>query len=525
MPSYRSLHDLRTPLEFNSRADWEQVRDWLRRQLAVSLGQLPAPPSPTIQGECFGRWEGPGYTCEKVAIESLPGFFLTGNLYRPTQSREPQPVVLCPHGHWEDGRLHDRDPLGSVPARCIHLARQGCLVLSYDMVGYNDSCQLTHRQTTSDPAWGFSMMALQTWNSRRALDFMLNLPGSDPERVGITGASGGGTQSFVMMALDDRLTAAAPIVMVSLKMQGGCICENAPLLRLHASNLEIAATFAPKPLFLGSCTRDWTRHTPERERPAMERIYQLYQAGDQVQGLHVDDGHNYNLDMRQAVYGFFDQCFFGGTGEPQEEETKAPRPPHPDRLVWWGRPAPEPLTLAEIHALWRERQQAALKPILDDPTQIQAKLLPLLPHALACTPDGSSPSDFTIDLHAQQQGDKLHVAGPPPEVNYPPEITHADTYNTPPLLQQAHAIRQALQSTGATALGGDAKASPACLLAATLSPGLKTLDLDLSQFRPQDDASWDTTFPTPFLRQIGGLTTLRAALDQHGIRVSGLPVS
>ena len=131
-----------------------------------------------------------------------------------------------------------------LQAKCALLARMGCVVFHYDMLGYADSTAIPHRAGFTDPLallYLQSQMGLQTWNSIRALDFVCGLPDVDRSRIGVTGGSGGGTQSFMLAALDDRVTAAFPAVMVSTAMQGGCICENAPYLRVGTGNIEIAA--------------------------------------------------------------------------------------------------------------------------------------------------------------------------------------------------------------------------------------------------------------------------------------------
>ena len=179
-------------------------------------------------------------------FESLPGFFVTGNLYRPIGDG-PFPAVLSPHGHWTYGRL-ENTPTTSGPARAIGLARQGFVVFTYDMVGYNDSQQLPHTfGGRREHLWGLSLAGLQLWNGIRALDFLETLPYVRRDALAATGESGGGTQTFLLAAVDSRVKVAVPVNMISLHMQGGCLCENPPGLRLDTTNVEIAATIAPRP--------------------------------------------------------------------------------------------------------------------------------------------------------------------------------------------------------------------------------------------------------------------------------------
>jgi hypothetical protein len=186
----------------------------------------------------------------------------------------------------------------------------GCVVFFYDMVGYADSKQLTHRVGFTDADAELrlqSFMGLQTWNSIRALDFLLSLPDVDPNRVGVTGASGGGTQTFILGAIDDRPAAAFPAVMVSTAMQGGCVCENCSHLRVGTGNVELAALFAPRPLGM-SAANDWTNEIETKGLPELKRLYALYGAEDKVMGrCFLQFGHNYNQVSREVMYNFFNE--------------------------------------------------------------------------------------------------------------------------------------------------------------------------------------------------------------------------
>ncbi len=300
--------DLNTPYTFPNytKAEWTEKADALRQQIRVANGLIPTHEPTPLNVQIFGKIEREDYTVEKVYFEPFPGFFTTGNLYRPKGKTGPFPGIVTPHGHWGRGRLEDIER-GSIPARCINFAKQGYVVFAYDMIGYNDSDkQIEHRfGGAREGLWGLSAMGLQLQNGIRAIDFLQNLSDVDKERIGCTGASGGGTQTFILTAVDERIKVSAPVNMISATMQGGCRCENAPNLRLDASNLEIAALMAPRPLLLVSATGDWTVNTPTVEYPAIRSVYAHFDAEDKVHQIQVDAEHNYNKESREAVYAWF----------------------------------------------------------------------------------------------------------------------------------------------------------------------------------------------------------------------------
>jgi dienelactone hydrolase len=296
---------------FTSLNAWEDRKAFLRNQILVSAGLSPMPEKTPLHPQIFGKIEGRGYTIEKVLIETLPGFYLGGNLYRPRDENTKHPGVLNPHGHWQYGRL-ENEPIDSGPAFGISLARQGYVVFAYDMVGYTDTIQVPHRfGSPTQRLWSFGPLGLQLWDSIRALDFLSSLDDVDSSRIGMAGASGGATQTMLLTAVDDRVQFSSPVNMISAFMQGGDLCENAPGLRLNTSNVEIAAMFAPKPMLVVSDTTDWTRNVPREEYPAIKRIYDLYGKGDQVSVVQFEAVHNFNQQSREAVYKFFAQANSG----------------------------------------------------------------------------------------------------------------------------------------------------------------------------------------------------------------------
>ncbi len=319
-----TLDTLRTFPPIKTQAEWEARRNAIREQILVSCGLAPLPPKTPLKARVFGKVVRDGYTIEKVSFQTYPGFYLAGNLYRPLPGAvaTTHPGVLIAHGHWDEGRMADT-PNGSIPARAITFARQGYVAFTYDMVGYNDTRQVTHRVWANDRRhwlWGISEMGLQTWNSLRALDFLLTLPDVDKNRLAITGESGGGTQTMMLGAIDDRLAAVGPCVMVSHSMQGGCLCENAPGLRVDYSNMEIAACAAPKPQIMVGAAGDWTRTMLTVEGPSVASIYALYGKPDNLEYALFPFNHNINQTSREAVYSFFGKTLLHETNAAKLKE-------------------------------------------------------------------------------------------------------------------------------------------------------------------------------------------------------------
>lgn len=343
------------------KAAWEETRDRIRRRMLIACGLWPMPEKTPLNAKIFDRVERDGYSVEKVHFEARPGFLVTGNLYRPLGDG-PYPAVACPHGHWKNGRLENTD-VCSVPARCITLARMGIVSFSYDMLGYNDSLQFGHSIMQPEwTLWGIHSFSLQLWSSIRVLDFLESLPYVDKERLGCTGASGGGTQTFALSAIDSRVKVSAPVNMISCSMQGGCVCENAPLIRLGVSNMEIGAMMAPRPMLMVSATGDWTRETPRVEFPAIREIYALYGAAANVENHHVDAGHNYNQESREAMYRFFGKHLLGGDWSAYTEPPFEMEPIENLRVFPDGK-LPEGLPTAEqiIESIKQERKDTWAK--------------------------------------------------------------------------------------------------------------------------------------------------------------------
>ena len=353
-----------------TKAGWEKQARAIRERVLVATGLWPMLPKEPLHAVIHGKIDRGDYTVEKVFFASLPGHYVTGNLYRPAKIVGKVPGVLCPHGHWANGRLYDagekeaqkqleqhaeqhmsgaRYPL---QARMVGLARLGCVVFHYDMVGYADSKPLDHFGGITDAEADLRLQSecgLQTFNSIRALDFLQSLPDVDPQRIGVTGASGGGTQTFLLGAVDPRPAVAFPAVMVSTNMQGGCVCENADLLRVGINNVAIAALFAPKPMAM-SGAHDWTIDIERKGLPELKHIYGFYGESDNVFARCFPQfAHNYNQVAREMMYGWFNAHLGLDRKAPIVEADF--QPIEPDNLHVYDKEHPQPTDAKDTKAL------------------------------------------------------------------------------------------------------------------------------------------------------------------------------
>jgi dienelactone hydrolase len=415
--------------------EWEVRKQHLREQVLVANGLWPLPEKEPLKPTIRGAVERDGYTVKKVFFASTAGHSVTGNLYEPIGRYEhKRPGVLFAHGHWKDGRFHDAGEAAAAksvktgaesdPARGrffmqaipVQLARMGFVVFQYDMVGYADSTAIPHIAKSGVPhPEGFadaqgelrlqSLMGLQTWNSVRALDFLESLPNVDPKKIGITGASGGGTQTFLLAAIDDRVAAAFPAVMVSTAMQGGCVCENCSLLRVGTGNIELAALFAPKPMAM-SAADDWTKDLMTKGFPDLQKTWKLYGAEDKVAAkAWLEFPHNYNQPAREFMYSWFDKHLNGGKGGPVAEKPFEPIPPKELSVFDAEHPRPkDELGAAEVRQRMTAASEAQMAKLLPNDAGQLKKFRAVVGPALAAVV-----GDAELPVHVAPVGNSRHA--------------------------------------------------------------------------------------------------------------------
>ncbi|MHB8900919.1 MAG: acetylxylan esterase family protein [Thermoguttaceae bacterium] len=446
----------------SSLKDWDARKGYVRRQILVAAGLWPAPTKTPLNPVVHGKVDCGEYTVEKVYFESVPGFFVTGNLYRPKNPAGKVPGVLFAHGHRQDARLYLNSPdnvrreiaaggerfeqsgRSSFQCLCVQLARMGCVVWQWDMLSDSDSIQLSrevvHTFAKQRPEmntvenWGLhspqaeahaqNILGLQTWNSVRGLDFLLGLPEVDPERVAVTGASGGGTQTMLVSAIDDRVRLSFPVVMVSTSMQGGCTCENASLLRVDTGNIEFAALFAPKPLGMNSAD-DWTKEMFTKGFPELQLLYATYGVKNNVllvRGEHFP--HNYNAVTRSAFYTFLNKHFQLGFPSPVIERDFEPL--SRDQLSVWdaAHPAPkaaDPKFERQLLRWLTDDAEKQLRTAAATPEGLRAEIGPAVEVLIGRTWSKAGQVQWN-PADSQDRGDYLEMAGALVNKNYGEEV-------------------------------------------------------------------------------------------------------
>ncbi len=410
---------------------WQTRSQTLKDRVLIANGLWPMPDKTPLGAVIHDRSERDGFVTEKVYFESFPGHFVTGMLFRPATDNSlgirdgKRPGVLCPHGHggrllrYDDdelaelietgGEVHENSGRSPRYARCAHLARMGCVAFVFDMLGYADSQQVSfetsHRHADPRPEENDrsrpclysidadlnlqSVMGWQTWNAIRALDFLASLPDVDAERLGVTGGSGGGTQTILVGAIDPRVKVSFPNGMVSTSMQGGCYCENCNYLRVDTGNVELAALLAPRPQGM-TAADDWTRDMMTDGYPELKKLYTMLGAADNVMCralLHFP--HNYNYVTRATMYPLMAK-HLGLPDDVPLVEQDAELPPDEDLHVWNdSHPMPAETGIPHerrVLAWWKE--------------QSDAKLAESLPGSGADRAAGPQPKSPLAEFHA-----------------------------------------------------------------------------------------------------------------------------
>lgn len=285
--------------QYNTIAEWEKRKQELKTCIleAMQLSHLPAAPASKPISTSQRKFD--GYTVENIALEILPGLWINGSLYKPAKYKGKIPAIANPDGHWDKQRYR-----ADCQYRCAAFARMGAMAFSYDLFAWGESLLQfkteDHRRSLA--------MTIQVLGSIRILDYLLSLKDVDANRVAMTGGSGGGSQTVLMTAIDDRIKVSAPVVSLSSYFYGGCPCESGMPIHSCAGrtdNIELAAMAAPRPQLVVSDGGDWTDRMPEHDFPYLQKMYSWYNKKENVSNVHLpEEKHDFGINKRIAVYEF-----------------------------------------------------------------------------------------------------------------------------------------------------------------------------------------------------------------------------
>lgn len=290
--------------KYHDQQSWEKRKAEIRPALYEALLLAPLPPKPASKPIITAKRMMDGYTVENIAIEIMPGLYINGSIYKPLKIKGKIPVVLSPDGHWEKHRYR-----ADCQIRCATIARMGAMAVSYDLFAWGESgLQFKYEDHRRSLAH-----TVQTLGGIRILDYMMSLPETDKNRVGISGGSGGGSHTVLMAAMDERIKLSAPVVSLSSYFYGGCPCESGMPIHLAAggtNNVELAAMTAPNPMLVVSDGADWTAEMPQHDFPYLQKMYAYYGAGAKVENVHLPtEKHDFGVNKRIALYNFLVKNF------------------------------------------------------------------------------------------------------------------------------------------------------------------------------------------------------------------------
>ncbi len=300
--------------------EFESYKDRVIKNLWKCFGWKPNKKT-NLHARITGKTDMGDYIMEKLLFESMPGIYVTANVFVPKNITFPVPAILCPHGHWENGRYQQQ-----VQSRGIGLAKLGYIALMLDDYGFGERKYTGHRNTYFLFPTGITLEGLQIWDNMRAVDYLLTRDDVDPEKIGITGASGGGNQTMYTGALDPRIKVVIPtasiVTLKGLYFRGiGCVCETTPNLLRYADLWDVTVVTAPKPLLFNNTVLDpiFPISTAREAFYLTKNIYKAIGEEEKVAKVETFAKHDYNKSQREATYGWFDHWFKNKAGFHTEE--------------------------------------------------------------------------------------------------------------------------------------------------------------------------------------------------------------
>lgn len=340
----RADDDVMAPLQFNpfvksqaaalrqkdeapqSKDEWEHRRALLKQHLAAAWGGFPDQPC-DLMPQKLGEFERDGYRVEKLIFQTRTGVWMTANAYVPDKQGR-LPAILNVHGHWSGAK---QDPI--VQSRCIAAARLGFFVLSVDAFGAGErglgkKLGEYHGEMVGATLLpiGLPLSGLQVYENMRAVDYLQTRPEVDPEKIGITGASGGGNQTMYAGAFDERFKCVVPTCSVGTYLAylsaACCMCEVVPGALTFTEEGDVLGLAANRGLMVTSATQDAFQFSVDEARKSIARAQSIAALYPDATVMHtiIDSPHAYNKPMREAMLGWMTKHLKGeGDGSPITE--------------------------------------------------------------------------------------------------------------------------------------------------------------------------------------------------------------
>jgi len=332
------------PLVVRRGPDWESRRRQLREKVLEITGLEPLPKRVPLDVRQSAPLDHPWCTVRRVYYQLWPGVYSSGLLFMPKQFRErPAPAMLSPHGHWQSGNAHPE-----VQRRCLNFARLGYVTFSSTQNHYEDL------------SIGVSHQTLMMWNNIRALDYLESLPEVDKKKIGVAGASGGGLQTEMLVALDDRVKAATIVGLtcdfreIMFSHTSHCVCNHFPGVMRLTDHPEISTLGLPAPVQYLTMD-DWTKKFQKQNFPAIQQLYAAHGFADRVFCKYFETPHSYDQQKREHTYWWMERWVRGRRDAKVESEPQTKTFPI-ETLVKLSTEVPGNKGFAEISRIYEERR-------------------------------------------------------------------------------------------------------------------------------------------------------------------------
>ncbi len=318
--------------------DWEKRKQYVREKTMEMIGEFPE--RTPLNARTTAAVDCGDYRIEMIVYESRPGFYVTANLYLPKECEFPVPGILFPCGHSSNGKAAE-----PYQRCCIGLAKKGFVVLNYDPISQGERLQHWEIDLQRTPTGygtrehcklgngcillGYNLANFRIWDGIRGIDYLLTRPEVDPERIGCTGNSGGGTLSTYISALDERVTVGVPSCYITTLVDRIRVRITAddeqnfnPCFVHGIDHFDLLSLRVPKPTQIDAAIQDYFPIEGARQTfRDLQALYRIYDAEERVNLVEADEKHGYSLPLREGTYAWMNRWLKDGETDDAEPPT------------------------------------------------------------------------------------------------------------------------------------------------------------------------------------------------------------